>query len=253
MFTDTHFHLLEMEKKGIDCGLFLKNFSRIFESGMDIGIMPSDLEKRIIRYVYPDNLKKTSGIYPGAVENRDLNEQKELLEKQSNAGKIDAIGEAGLDWHWNYGTRDDQINLFCWQLELAESCKLPLVIHNREADSEMLEIFESLKPAIPLILHCYSSDRSFAEKALKYNCFFSFSGNITYKNAENIREACSIIPVDRLLTETDSPYLAPVPHRGKTNTPPYVEYVINKIAEIKKIDQKDLEKAVSLNFRSLFS
>ena len=189
MFIDTHFHLLVMEKKGLDTSEFLTKFSNSFESGMDIGVMPADFEIRKRKYSYPENLKKTSGLYPGAVEEHQLDEQKKLLEKQAENGEIDAVGEAGLDWHWNYGSKESQIGLFCWQLELAEKFRLPLVIHNREADAEMLDIFMGYKPDIPLILHCYSSDSDFAGKVMDFNTYFSFSGNITYKNAENIREA----------------------------------------------------------------
>ncbi|MBN1649569.1 MAG: TatD family hydrolase [Spirochaetales bacterium] len=250
---DSHFHLLEMAEKGIDTESFLSGFGDCFTAGIDIGIMPSDLEKRLQRFVYPKKCFKSSGLYPAAVEDTALEKEKHLLERQAENRQIDAIGEAGLDWHWNYGSHSEQMDLFRWQLELADNTGLPLIVHNRLADREIADLISGYAGTTKLIFHCYSSDNDFLQKMLRYDCYFSYSGNVTYKKSGNIREAMKNTPQDRLLFETDSPYLAPVPKRGEINRPENVRFVYEFASDFLGINLSELILRVEKNFNGLFT
>lgn len=249
-YVDTHFHLLEMKKKKVNTSGFLNKFEVNFISGIDVGIMPSDLPERLKKFQYPAGLKISSGLNPGAVENKNLKEEKNLLVGQLSS--IDAIGETGLDWHWNYGSKKEQIDLFSWQLAIAEEHHLPVIIHSRNADDDMLKVLGQAKLSIPLIMHCYSSGPEILDELLSLNCFISFSGNVTYKQAVNIQEALDKTPLNRILMETDSPYLSPVPLRGKLNSPLNIEHTYKYAAERKNISVDELIKHVDTNVKTIF-
>ena len=249
---DSHFHLLEMAEKGVDTDAFLKNFERSFSYGIDIGTTASDFAQRTAKFTYPAGLKKSAGLYPDNVENTDLAADKILLQEIIESGQADALGEAGMDWHWNYGSRKEQIDLFVWQAELAASHGLPLIVHNRLADSEILNVFRDLHYSGPIIIHCYSSEPDFMKKMLDYDCYFSFSGNVTYKKSDTIRQTLKQTPVERLLFETDSPYLSPAPHRGKINTPLNVSHVYCFAAELLAVSEAELAERTEENFKRLF-
>jgi TatD DNase family protein len=252
-FIDSHFHLLEMEKKNININDILHLFSDILSFGIDIGIKPSDFKTRIQKYTYPANILKSSGLYPGLVESPDLAKEKEILQLQLDNNQIDAIGEAGLDWHWDYGTRDNQIQLFAWQAELAQTYGIPLIVHNRLADDDLADVFTSLAYKGKILLHCYSGNLELMNKMLHFDCYFSFAGNITYKKSDSIRKTLIQLPKDRILFETDSPYLSPVPLRGKNNIPENVALVYEFAAGQLDISLPELAAITERNFKKLFT
>lgn len=168
--------------------------------------------------------------------------------------KVVGIGEAGLDYHYDLSPRDIQAASFRIHIQAARETRLPLVIHSRSAEADTAAILEEEmgKGAFKPLLHCFTSKMELAERGLALGAYVSFSGILTYKNAEEIREVAREVPMDRLLVETDAPYLAPVPFRGKTNEPSYVVKTLEKLAEVKEVSLENLADITSRNFFTLF-
>ena len=165
--------------------------------------------------------------------------------------KIMAIGEVGLDFHYNFSPPENQISTFKQQIALARDCSLPLVIHSRHAEKQVLEILARERFAQPVVFHCYTGDGDAAKEIVNRGYFVSFSGIITFKKAGELRRIVEETPLDRLFSETDSPYLAPEPNRGRINTPLAVIQVAEKIAEIKKTDLSVVLEHIARNFQGL--
>ncbi len=168
--------------------------------------------------------------------------------------KVVAIGEAGLDYHYDYSPRELQERSFRAHIAAARKTGLPLVIHAREADADIARILEeeTKEGAFPFVLHCFTSGAKLAQTGLALGGYISFSGVVTFKNAEPLREIAAAVPDDRLLVETDAPYLAPVPMRGKVNEPAFVAHTAARLAELKGVSTEDLARATSANFFQLF-
>lgn len=169
--------------------------------------------------------------------------------------KVVGIGEAGLDYHYDNSPRDAQAAGFRVHIEAARRTGLPLVIHSRSAEDDTASILEdemgrgSFKP----LLHCFSSNVELAKRGLAIGAYLSLSGILTFKSAEEIRRAAALTPMDRLLVETDAPYLAPVPHRGKSNEPAFTRHTLECLAEVKGVGADEMARATSDNFFRLFS
>lgn len=168
--------------------------------------------------------------------------------------KVVGIGEAGLDYHYDHSPRDVQALSFRTHIAAARETGLPLVIHSREAEADTATILEEeMKTgAFKPLLHCFSSRTELALRGLRLGAYVSFSGILTYKNAEDLRATARQVPMDRLLVETDAPYLAPVPYRGKTNEPAFVVNTLAKLAEVKDVTQTEMAETTSRNFFALF-
>ncbi|MGH7048290.1 MAG: TatD family hydrolase [Stellaceae bacterium] len=166
--------------------------------------------------------------------------------------KVIGIGETGLDFHYDLSPRDIQERVFRAHIAASQITGLPLIIHAREADHEIAEILEEQRPP-PGVLHCFSSGRHLAEAALSLGFYVSISGIVTFKNAADLRDIVRDLPLDRLLVETDSPYLAPVPYRGKRNEPAFVAVTAAAVAALKGVELETLAKATTANFFRLFS
>jgi TatD DNase family protein len=169
--------------------------------------------------------------------------------------KVVAIGEAGLDYHYDKSPRDAQRTGFLRHIEAARITQLPLVIHAREADEDMIQILENetAKGKFPFILHCFSSGAKLAKVGVELGGYVSFSGIITFKSSETLRLIASTVPHDRLLVETDAPYLAPVPHRGKTNEPAFVAHTAKVLAECVDLTPEQLAEVTTENCFQVFS
>ena len=178
---------------------------------------------------------------------------KELIQKLK-APKIVAIGETGLDYYYGADTKEAQKKLLRVHCEAARETSLPIIIHTREADNDLIEIMEDelKKGDFKGVIHCFSSGEKLAQKALSWGFYISFSGILTFKKATDIQEIASKIPLNRVLVETDAPFLAPVPYRGKRNEPSYVVETFKKLAELKGVEEGDLEKNIEQNFKELF-
>ncbi|MCD7061008.1 TatD family hydrolase [Pelagibacterium xiamenense] len=169
--------------------------------------------------------------------------------------KCVAIGEAGLDYHYDSSPRDAQAEGFRNHIAASRETGLPLVIHARSADEDMAAILEEEtgKGAFPFVLHCFSSGVELARRGLALGGYVSFSGIVTFKNAAEIQEVARFVPEDRFLVETDAPYLAPVPHRGKTNEPGYVRHTAEKVAELRGTTLEAVAEQSTANFLRLFN
>jgi TatD DNase family protein len=195
----------------------------------------------------------TYGIHPHEAKNDKVNSDKIITEIKTN-NKIIGIGETGLDFYYNHSDKDDQITSFEEHIKAAINLNIPLIIHSRNAEKETLEVFNKYKNHnLKILMHCFTGSKEFAENLLSFGAYFSASGIITFKNSLELQNTFKFIPLNRILIETDSPYLTPVPNRGKQNEPSYVKYTAQKLADIKNISNIDLIKNTTSNFNSLFN
>lgn len=168
--------------------------------------------------------------------------------------KVVAIGEAGLDYHYDNSPREDQAAGFRTHIEAARQTGLPLVIHARSADDDVAAILEEEmgKGAFTAVLHCFSSGMALARRGLDLGLYISFSGILTFRNADEIREVAAMAPADRILVETDAPYLAPMPHRGKSNEPAFVRHTLERLGDVRGVSLGDIAEQTTANFQRLF-
>jgi TatD DNase family protein len=167
--------------------------------------------------------------------------------------KIIGIGETGLDFYYNNSDKNDQINSFKEHIEASIKTNSPLIIHSRDAEVETFEILSEYKNQnLKILMHCFTGSKDFAKKLLTLNAFFSASGIITFKNSLELQETFKFLPLDRILIETDSPFLAPVPNRGKKNEPSFIDYTAQKLADIKSISKSEIANLTTNNFNKLF-
>ena len=199
------------------------------------------------------NIWCSVGIHPHEAAGEDEGDRARLLDF-AHRPKAVAIGESGLDYYYDKSPRDRQQANFWRHIEAAVETGLPLVVHARDADEDVARMLEegAKLGALKGVLHCFSSSRALAERALALGFFISLSGIVTFKGADDLRETVKIVPLDRLLVETDAPYLAPVPLRGKKNEPAFVVHVAAKVAELKGIGGAELARATTANFFRLF-
>ena len=197
-------------------------------------------------------LYATVGMHPHdakEVSDKDL----ERLDELARSPQVVAIGETGLDFYYNHSPRQIQIELFCRFIHMARETGLPLVVHNREAQREVVELLRREgKGDLRGVVHCFTGNYEAAREILDMGFYLSFTGIITFKNADSLRDVVRKLPLNRVLVETDSPYLAPVPHRGKRNEPAHVRFVAQTIAAVRGISLEEVAEATSNNARSLF-
>ena len=200
-----------------------------------------------------DIIYGTYGIHPHEAKNDKVTTELIIQEIKANK-KIIGIGETGLDFYYNLSDKKDQIKSFEEHIKASIELKIPLIIHARNAENEILEIFNEYKKYnLKILMHCFTGSKKFAMKLIDLNAYFSASGIITFKNSVDLQETFRFLPLDKILIETDSPYLAPVPNRGKKNEPSFVRYTAEKMATIKDITTENLVKATTDNFNNLFS
>jgi TatD DNase family protein len=217
------------------------------------GTGPDNVEMPVALAEHYDWIYATVGVHPH--EARHFAEHHaEQIRKLARQPKVLAIGEIGLDYHYDHSPHEVQKLVLIRQLELAREARLPIVIHCREAWADLTEILQAHWQSSGLggILHCFSGERHDAVKFLDWGFQISFAGNVTYKKAENLREVAREIPLDRLLTETDCPYLAPVPFRGKRNEPALVIEVARTLAALRNLSAEEFGEIVVRNFERFF-
>ena len=194
----------------------------------------------------------TYGIHPHEAKNDKVTSNL-IIDEISNNEKIIGVGETGLDFFYNHSHKFDQIQSLEEHIEAANKLNIPLIIHSRNAEIETLEIFNNFKNYnLKILMHCFTGSTKFAKELLNLDAYFSASGIITFKNSTDLQETFKYIPLEKVLIETDSPYLAPVPKRGKKNEPSFIDYTANKLAEIKDISKKLLIEKTTNNFDKLF-
>lgn len=201
-----------------------------------------------------ENIFCTVGIHPHSAE-LDADVTTEQLVELAQHPKVVGIGETGLDYFYDNSPRDTQRTLFRRHIAAARKTGLPLIVHTRDADDDTLEILqdEYEKGAFPGLIHCFSASAALAGACVAMDMSISVSGIATFKTAEPVREALRAVPLENLLVETDSPFLAPIPHRGKTNEPSFVVHTAEKLADIKGVSASEIEETTTDNFFRLFS
>ncbi|MEQ8677440.1 MAG: TatD family hydrolase [Aggregatilineales bacterium] len=258
MLIDTHCH--------INFNAYDDDRADLIERASDVGvkkiIIPAiDLEtgEQILNLVDEyDGVYGAVGIHPNSTADFSSAEI-DTIRKQTQHAKILAIGEIGLDYHWDKSPKAKQAEAFEEQLALAAKLELPVIIHNREASEDVMAILESWITTLPDslksrpgVLHSFSAPRTIAERALDASFYLGFTGPITYKNADDLRHIAARVPLDRLLVETDGPFLTPTPFRGKRNEPAYIPYIVERLASLKTISVEKLTEATTANAIRLF-
>jgi len=254
MFIDSHCHLDQ-----IDLAPYQNEFSRFMAEAkaeqidqmLCIGI---DLEawSAMVDLVAPyDNIYLSVGVHPNVTEGKEPDAD-ELI-ALADRDKVIAIGETGLDYFRSEGNLDWQHQRFERHIQAAKTSGKPLIIHTREAGQDSLDVLQREgADQVGGIIHCFTEDWDYAKRALDLGFYISFSGIVTFKNAKQIQEVAQKVPADRFLIETDSPYLAPVPFRGKPNYPTYVRYVAEFMTSLRKTSTEEIARQSSENFHQLF-
>ena len=250
---DSHCHL--------DHEPLFSDLDNVIKRSKDIGIKKIlticttlNSYKKIIEIVKKDEIiYGTFGIHPH--ETSDNLVTSELIKSNiNNNKKIIGIGETGLDFYYNNSKKEDQIISFKEHIKASIDLNIPLIVHSRNSEVETFEILNDYKKDnLKILMHCFTGSKKFSDKLLNLNAYFSASGIITFKNSIDIQETFKLIPLDKLLIETDSPFLSPIPNRGKKNELSFIKYTAEKLAILKDISIDDLIKITSLNFNKLFN
>jgi len=250
MFIDTHCHLT-------DEYLDTKEFNSVIKRASDAGVEklicpcadPADIEKAIVIINQYENVYATIGIHPEFARKYSADDIINL-KKYVNHNRVIGIGEIGLDYHYGADDKKQQIALFENQIQIAKDSNLPIAIHTRDAEIDTVEILN--KTDICGVMHCFTGSWEFARKMLDRGFLFSASGILTFKNSDELRETFTKIPMDRIVIETDSPYCAPIPYRGKTCEPAFVVETAKVISQIKNLQISDLEYILMENTKRLY-
>ena len=195
----------------------------------------------------------TFGIHPHETEGSPLIDKDYIVKHVNQNERIIGIGETGLDFFYNHSDKERQIDSFKSHIEASIELNKPIIIHSRNAEKETFDILNTYRAEkLKILMHCFTGSLNFAKQLLKLNAFFSASGIITFKNSLDLQETFKKLPLDKLLVETDSPFLAPIPMRGKKNEPSFIKYTVNKLSELKEISNKEIIKNTTNNFNNLF-
>jgi len=237
-----------------------KNIKDVLFRSKEIGIeklltisTTSDSFKKILALVeYDPIIYGTFGIHPHESD-KELFSIENIIKKFSINKKIIGVGETGLDFYYNNSIKEKQISSFRNHIEASIKLNIPLIVHSRNAEKETFDLLNEYKDYdLKILMHCFTGSMKFTEKLLKLNTYFSASGIITFKNSTDIQNTFKKIPLEKLLIETDSPFLAPYPMRGKKNEPSFIRFTLKKLSELKNTDLNYLDKITTSNFNKLF-
>ena len=251
MLIDTHTHIDMIEGLSID--EVLKNAS---ENEVDKLIVPcaypKDVDKIYNLAVKYDDVYGMLGVHPS--EARDWDDAlAEKIKEYSKNNKIVAIGEIGLDYYWDKSFNDIQKEVFIKQIKLANELNLPISIHDREAHKDTFDILKEYNKNSTIVMHCFSGSVEFARECIKEGWYIALGGVVTFKNAVKTKEVAKDVPLEKLLLETDAPYLTPVPFRGTENQPSYVRFVAEEIARLREISFEELADVTTKNAKDIFN
>ena len=250
---DSHCHL--------DHEPLLENLMDVINRSKEIGITKLlticttlDSFEKIKTIVSKDEMiYGTFGIHPHETENNQIDKQTIIKVVKEN-NKIIGIGETGLDFFYNHSNKERQINSFEAHIEASIELNRPLIIHSRNAEKETFDILNSYKNSnLKILMHCFTGSLEFSKKLLLLNAFFSASGIITFKNSIELQNTFKTIPLKKLLIETDSPFLAPIPMRGKKNEPSFIKFTLDKLSTLKEISVQEMSNITTDNFNKLFN
>ena len=200
------------------------------------------------------NIYGTFGIHPHESEKYENIDSKFIFELKNKYKKIIGIGETGLDFYYNHSDKKIQKKSFAEHISAASQLNIPVIVHSRNAETDTYEIIKSEKKNsnLKVLMHCFTGSKDFAKKLIDLNCYISVSGIITFKNSSELDDTISSIPIENLLVETDSPYLAPIPYRGKPNEPSYIVHTVEKLSQIKNVSKEYVMSNTTNNFKKLF-
>lgn len=248
---DTHTHINCIEEISVE---------DIIKNALDNGV-----EKLIVPAAYPtdievvkelaqkyENVYGLLGVHPSEVKgwNDDLIDK---IKEYSKSSKIVGIGEIGLDYYWDKSFNDLQKEVFIKQVKLANELNFPISVHDREAHKDTFDILTEYNKNSVVVMHCFSGSVEFMKECVKQGWYIAIGGVVTFKKAIKMKEVAKEVPLDKLLLETDAPYLTPVPYRGKTNQPAYVKYVAEEIASIRGISFEEVDEITTQNAKKVFS
>ena len=252
---DTHCHLDLIEKQGLKIEEIIQNsLQNNVKILQTICTRITDIEKILSYTKLHDFIYASVGIHPCNVTEQPQISAAEIVKICEENPKIIGIGETGLDYYHDKSAMGLQKISFIEHIKASRETDLPLIIHSRDADLDMMVILENeqKKSPFPALLHCFSSSKELAKKALDLGIYISISGIVTFKNAVELQEIIKSVPIELLLVETDSPYLAPIPFRGKTNQPAFTKNVVEFIAQLKGLESEEVTRQTSENFFRIF-
>lgn len=241
-----------------------KEYQEDFQAFLN-DVRNNDIEKIIIPGVEPETFDEivslcnkyemlygAIGVHPSECQKYNDTIENRILQLISEK-KIIAIGEIGLDYYWTVETKTQQQMIFRKQLAIAEKTNLPVLIHNRDADEDTFCILNEFKNLKDVVFHCFSGSSEFAKRCIDKGYYIAIGGVVTFKNAKNLKETAKIIPKERILLETDAPYLTPVPYRGKLNSPAYLKYIAQEIANIRNTTIEEIKEQTTENAKRIFN
>ena len=249
---DSHCHL--------DHEPLLSNLPNIIQRSKDVGIeklltISTSFESflKIKEIVNKDEIiYGTIGIHPHESET-DIIKADQIIQSLNENKKIIGIGETGLDFFYNHSDKSKQISSFKEHIEASIKTNVPLIVHSRNAEKETFDILNEYKDNdLKILMHCFTGSKEFSKKLLRFNSYFSASGIITFKNSNDLQDTFKSLPLENILIETDSPFLAPVPNRGKKNEPSFIDFTATKLAEIMSLSKQKLIEITTNNFNRLF-
>lgn len=247
---DTHTHINMIENIALN-----DVFKNAKENGVDKIIVPSaypkDIDEVMSLVETHVNIYGMLGVHPTEVKDW-TDDLVDKIKEYSKHPKIVAIGEIGLDYYWDKSFNDFQKEVFIKQIKLANELGLPISIHDREAHKDTFDILKEFNKGSEVVMHCFSGSAEFARECVNEGWYIALGGVVTFKNAVKIKEVAKTVPLDRLLIETDAPYLAPVPFRGKENQPAYIKYVAEEIASLRGIAFEEIADTTSQNAIRVF-
>src|SRR5574344_421279 len=242
---DTHSHINDIEGFSIE-----KILKEAFENKEKKIVVPAagmrDFERVIQLCEKYENIYGYLGIHPEEIKDWNEGIEDKLVELTKNS-KIVGIGEIGLDYYWDKSKAELQKEVFTCQVKLANRLNLPMNIHDREAHKDTFDLLKTYNKSSKVIMHCFSGSPEFAKECLNEGMYIALGGVVTFKNAIKVKEVAKIVPLERLLLETDAPYMTPVPHRGETNRPAFVKFVAEEIARIKGISFEEVQDMTTNN------
>ena len=251
MLIDTHTH--------IDLDVFEDHFEQILETAKEYsvekvlipGVEPNGFERILNLCEKYDNIFGAVGVHPEDVNSYNT-EVENIIKGYLKHPKIVAVGEIGLDYYWNKSQIELQKEIFEKQILIAKETGKPILVHDREAHADTLEILKKTNASeVGVVMHCFSGSPEFALECVKEGFYIALGGVVTFKNAKKAKEVAQIVPLDKLLLETDAPYMAPVPFRGKENQPAYVKFVAQEIANLRGISFEEVANITTQNAKKL--
>src|SRR5574344_254529 len=251
MLIDTHTH--------IDMDNYKEHFDEILQNAKMHGV-----EKFVIPGVEPNgfnrilelcekypNIYGAVGVHPEELESYNKNSE-EIIKEYLKHPKIVAVGEIGLDYYWDKSQTDKQKEIFEKQIYIAKEYHKPILVHDRDAHADTFDILKKTNAKeVGVVMHCFSGSVEFAKECIKEGFYIALGGVTTFKNAKKAKDVAKIVPLDRLLLETDAPYMTPVPHRGEENQPAFVKFVAQEIANLREVSFEEIEQATTLNAQRL--